>query len=71
MTVGSADRQKPTQKLDELLAQKTHKVNSLVRDTHRLITRLIISLCTSNGNKGGYYLRPLNRLPYKKNMPFC
>ncbi|MEA5597717.1 hypothetical protein [Rivularia sp. UHCC 0363] len=33
MTVGSADRQKPTQKLDELLAQKTHKVNSLVSDT--------------------------------------
>ncbi len=29
MTVGSADRQKPTQKLDELLAQKTHKVHSL------------------------------------------
>ncbi|MEA5598492.1 hypothetical protein [Rivularia sp. UHCC 0363] len=26
MTVGSADRQKPTQNLDELLAQKTHKV---------------------------------------------
>ncbi len=32
MTVGSADRQKPTQKLDELLAQKTHKVYSLVCD---------------------------------------
>ncbi len=33
MTVGSADRQKPTQKLDELLAQKTHKVHSLACDT--------------------------------------
>ncbi len=30
MTVGSADRQKPTQKLYELLAQKNHRVNSLV-----------------------------------------
>ncbi len=32
MTVGSADRQKPTQKLYELLAQKNHKVNTLVCD---------------------------------------
>ncbi len=33
MTVGSADRQKPTQKLYELLAQKNYRVNSLVCDT--------------------------------------
>ncbi len=39
MTVGSADRQKPTQKLYELLAQKNHKVNTLVCDAMRKFER--------------------------------
>ncbi len=49
MKVGSADLQKPTQKLHELLAQKNYRVNSLVTHPTIIIQSILMDLCYKSG----------------------